>query len=130
MRQKVKVRIGSLIGMRVRRSFSVEFKEEIVEAIVSGSATAAEIAREYSISPVMISKWKKDYKTGKFFENADSSNIARFKLKVREMERTIGQLTMENRMLIKARDLATKGKKEDLSIVTSKTWEQSRGGVD
>ena len=130
MRQKVKVRVGGLIGMRIRRSFPKEFKREVVEAIVSGSATAAEIAREYSISPVMITKWKKDYKTGKFFENVDATDIARLKLKVREMERTIGQLTMENRMLIKARDLATKEKKEDMSILTVKTWKQLQGGAD
>lgn len=115
--------------MRIRRSFPKEFKKEIVEAIVSGSATAAEIAREYSISPVMITKWKKDYKTGKFFENGDATDIARLKLKIREMERTIGQLTMENRILIKARDIATKEKKEDMSILTSKNWKQSKGGA-
>jgi len=126
MRQEV--RLGGLI-MRVRRSFTNEFKKE-VEAIVSGSATQTELSREYSISPVVISKWKKDYKTGKFFENADASDIARLKLKVRELERLVGQLTMENRMLIKARDLSTKEKKEDLSIITSRNWKRSRGGAE
>ena len=47
--------------MKKRRSFSKEFKKEIVETVVSGQATAAEISREYSISPVLISKWKKDF---------------------------------------------------------------------
>ena len=37
--------------MRVRRSFSDDFKKQIVESIVSGSTTQAEIAREYKISP-------------------------------------------------------------------------------
>jgi len=46
--------------MRSRRSFSKEFKREIVETVVSGQATAAEISREYSIYPVVISKWKKN----------------------------------------------------------------------
>ena len=45
-----------------KRSFSREFKKDIVEAIVSGQASAVELSREYSISPVVISKWKKDYK--------------------------------------------------------------------
>lgn len=39
-----------------KRSFSREFKKDIVEAIVSGQASAAELSREYSISPVVISK--------------------------------------------------------------------------
>jgi len=47
--------------MRVRRSFSDDFKKQVVESIVSGSATQAEIAREYKISPVIITRWKKDY---------------------------------------------------------------------
>ena len=42
--------------MRSRRSFSKEFKKEIVETVVSGSASAAELSREYHISPILISK--------------------------------------------------------------------------
>lgn len=115
--------------MKKRRSFSKEFKREIVETIVSGQASAAEIAREYHISPILISKWKKDYKEGKFFENNNSTDIARLKLKVRELERLVGELTMENRMLKKARDLANKEKKEPLSIITSRTLKQLREGA-
>jgi len=63
--------------MRLRRSFSNEFKRQVVESIVSGSATQAEIAREYKISPVLITRWKKDYKAGKFFENVDSQDMAK-----------------------------------------------------
>ncbi len=46
--------------MKKRRSFSKEFKREIVETVVSGQANAAELSREYHISPILISKWKKD----------------------------------------------------------------------
>ena len=115
--------------MRVRRSFSDDFKKQIVESVVSGSATQAEIAREYKISPVIITRWKKDYKSGKFFENVDSHDMAKQELRIRELERLLGKLTLENEMLKRARDLNTKEKKEDLSIVTSKDWEQSQGGA-
>ena len=116
--------------MRKRRSFTSEFKKEIAEAIVGGQASAVELAREYSISPMIISRWKKDYLDGKFFENLNSSDIKRLELKVRELERLVGELTMENRLLKKARDLNTKEKKEDTFIITSKTWGQLRGGAD
>lgn len=115
--------------MRSRRSFSKEFKREIVETVVSGQASAAEMAREYHISPMLISKWKKDYKEGKFFENANSTDIARLKLRVRELERLVGELTMENRLLKRARNINNKGKKEDLSIITSRTLKQLREGA-
>jgi len=114
---------------RERRSFSNDFKKQVVESVVSGSATQAELAREYKISPVLINKWKKDYKAGKFFENVDSRDIAKLELRIRELERLLGRLTLENEMLKKIRDLDTKEKKDDSSIVTSRDWEQSQGGA-
>ena len=115
--------------MRARRSFGNDFKKQMVESIVSGSATQAEMTREYRISPVMINRWKKDYKAGKFFENVSSYDMARHELRIRELERLLGKLTLENEMLKRARDLNTKEKKDDLSIVTSKDWKQSKGGA-
>ena len=53
--------------VRVRRNFENDFKKQVVESILSGSATQAELAREHKISPVMKSRWQKDYKKGKFF---------------------------------------------------------------
>ena len=114
---------------RQRRSFSNDFKKQIVESVVSGTATQAEMAREYRISPVLINKWKKDYKTGKFFENVDSYDMAKQELRIRELERLLGKVTLENEMLKRARDLNTKEKKDDLSIVTSRDWDQSKGGA-
>ena len=115
--------------MRVRRSFSDDFKKQVVESIVSGSATQAELAREYRISPVLITKWKKDYKTGKFFENVDSYDMAKLKLRVSELERLLGKITLENEMLKKIRDLDTMKKKDNSSIVTSRDWDRLKGGA-
>jgi len=106
--------------MRVRRSFSDDFKKQVVESIVSGLSTQAELAREHRISPVMINRWKKDYKAGKFFENVSSHDMAKLELRIRELERLVGRLTLENEMLKKIRDLNTKEKKESSSIVTSR----------
>ena len=97
--------------MRERRNFSNDFKKQIVESILSGSATQAELAREHRISPVMINRWKKDYKTGKFFENVSSQDMARLELRIRDLERLVGSLTLENEILKKIRDLDTKEKK-------------------
>ena len=98
--------------MRVRRSFSDDSKKQVVESIVSGSTTQAEIAREYKISPVLIIRWKKDYKAGKFFENVDSQDMAKLELRVRDLERLLGKVTLKNEMLKRARDLNAKGKKK------------------
>ena len=115
--------------VRVRRSFENDFKKQIVESILSGSATQAELAREHRISPVMISRWQKDYKKGKFFENVTSQDMAKLELRIRDLERLVGRLTLENEVLKKIRDLDTKEKKDSSSIVTSKDWDQSKGGA-
>ena len=115
--------------VRERRSYSNDFKKQVVESILSGSATQAELAREHRISPVMINRWKKDYKTGKFFENVTSHDMAKLELKIRDLERLVGKLTLENEILKKIRDLDTKEKKEPSSIVTSRDWDQSKGGA-
>jgi len=115
--------------MRERRNFSSDFKKQIVESILSGSATQAELAREHRISPVMINRWKKDYKEGKFFENVTSQDMAKLELKIRDLERLVGRLTLENEILKKIRDLDTKEKKESLSIVTSRDWAQRERGA-
>jgi len=65
--------------MRARRSFDDEFKARIVETIAAGAASQAEISRKYGISPVMIGRWKREYSTGKFFENTNNTDYCRHK---------------------------------------------------
>ena len=77
-----------------------------LESVLSGSISQVELARKYEISPLLISRWKKEYKQGKFFEN--NMDITRFELKLHELERVVGELTMENRMLRQVIDLVEK----------------------
>ncbi len=86
--------------MRTRRTFTKDFKREVVEAVASGQVRQLEMSRKYGISPVVISRWKKEYLEGKFFENNDP-DTTRLEIKLRELERLIGELTVENRTLKK-----------------------------
>lgn len=65
-----------------------------------------ELAREYTISPLLIPRWKKEYKSGKFFKN--NMAIIRFELKLHELDRVVGELTKENRMLRQVIDFVEK----------------------
>lgn len=114
--------------MRVRRTFTNEFKREVVELVVSGKASQLEISRKYSISPVVVSRWKGEYLQGKFFEN-NSPDTARLEIRVRELERLIGELTIENRTLKKMIELVEPQKKSKQQIFTSADWEMSRKDV-
>lgn len=111
--------------MRVRRTFTNDFKREVVEAVASGQVSQLEMSRKYNISPVVISRWKKDYREGKFFENS-SPDTTRLEIRIRELERLVGELTVENRTLKKIIELVEPQKKSKQQIFTSKDWEISR----
>jgi len=115
--------------MRARRTFDDEFKAKIVETIAAGAASQAEISRKYGISPVMIGRWKKEYLSGKFFENANNTDIAGIKIRMAELERLVGELLFENKMLKKAKELDTIQKKDDSLIITSSNAKQFRSGA-
>jgi len=74
---------------RGRISFSNGFKRQVVVSIVSGTLTQAELVREYAILLVLINKWEKENKSGKFFKNIKSSDMARLELKIRDIERLV-----------------------------------------
>ena len=44
--------------MKVKRTFSDEFKAKIIEMVAAGAATQAELSRKYGISPMMIGRYK------------------------------------------------------------------------
>ena len=81
--------------MRIRRTFSQEFKKETAEAVISGKVIPLELSRKYGISAVIISRWKKEYYADKFFENNDR-DYAKLEIMVKELERMVGRLTLEN----------------------------------
>jgi len=108
--------------MRVRRSFTKEFKRGITEAVVSGKISQLEVSRKYGISPVVVSRWKKEYYAGKFFENTNP-DYARLSIKIKELERMVGRLTMENEALKEMVKLVEPQKKDLQQIFTSADWE-------
>ena len=115
--------------MRIRRTFSQEFKRQTAEAVISGKASPLELSRKYGISPVIISRWKKEYYAGKFFENK-SQDYARFEIRVKELERMVGRLTMENDALKEMVKLVEPQKKAMPQIFTSADWEALKRGAD
>ncbi|MEQ8357922.1 MAG: transposase [Cytophagales bacterium] len=50
-----------------RRKFSSEFKARVALEAIKERDTLAELSKRYEISPVIISRWKKE-----FLENASS----------------------------------------------------------
>jgi transposase len=83
------------MAKRSRRSFTPQFKAEIVLAVLSGSQSMAEVCRQHGLKPELVGVWKKTLlsRLPAVFDGpaVDSEAHAR----VAELERLVGQLTLE-----------------------------------
>lgn len=85
--------------MRNQRSFSLEFKRQVVQELLSGESGPAQLCRRHNIGPSLIYHWKRQYSRGKF-ENEPTEEAA-LKDRVEKLERLVGKLTLENEFLKK-----------------------------
>ena len=90
-----------------RGSYSRDLKIATMRALDTGSATG-EIARKYQLSPKLLERWRGEWRAkgesafpgiGRRGADLPALDDAR---KIAELERKIGQLTMENDFLKKA----------------------------
>lgn len=83
-----------------RRQFTKEFKLQVLREVAAGKSIAR-AAREHQVHPNTITKWRQQY--AKYAEHAFAGNGHAYtdEAKVAELERLIGQLTVENAFLKK-----------------------------
>jgi transposase-like protein len=85
--------------MRNQRSFSQEFKRQVVEELLGGDSRPAQLCRRHNISSSLLYHWKKQYGRGKF--NNEPIAEAALKDRIEKLERLVGRLTLENEFLKK-----------------------------
>ncbi len=85
--------------MRSKRTFSLEFKRQVVEELLSGESGAAQLCRRYNICASLLYHWKDMYSRGRF--NNEPTELGALKDKVEKLERLVGKLTLENEVLKK-----------------------------
>jgi transposase len=84
---------------RRRRSFTPQFKAQVVLEVLSGQRSASESARQHKLKPELISRWK-DVALEGLFEGDDQRS--RDQDRIAELERMVGRLTMELEVAKKA----------------------------
>lgn len=114
--------------MRAKRTYSIAFKRQVVEELLSGSATMGQLSRRYDISSGLIGHWRDRYMEGKLVEGK-TANVKAFEAKIRDLEQMVGRLTMDNELLKKAMEYTAKKRRENSSPITARTLEGSNGGV-
>lgn len=91
--------------MRNRRAFSAEFKARVVLEVLSGAKSAAEVCREHQLKPQVFASWKVQ-----FLENApqvfgQGRTTDESQGRISELERLLGQKTLELEIAKKASDI-------------------------
>lgn len=113
--------------MAGRRKFSKAFKSQVIEEFLAGEVTQAQLARRYGISDHLIIQWRKRYVEGKLEETANPSDKDE---RIKELERMVGRLTMENELLKKGVRFALARENERSSVTSGSISNRSSGGVE
>jgi transposase len=117
-------------AMRNNRSFSLEFKRQVVEDLLSGENGPAQLCRRYNISSSLLYHWKKQYSRGKF--NNEPTEEGALRDRIEKLERLVGRLTLENEFLKKGlqRSLSPSQRNGKSSPGSSTSLGMSCRGVD
>ncbi len=95
-----------------RRQYSAEFKTKVVLQVLSGEKTPSDICRTHKLNPAVLNRWRKEFldQAPSIFERGQESDT--HEQKIAELERLVGQLTMQLEIAKKA----------------SHTWSQDKNG--
>src|SRR6266550_7435562 len=115
--------------MRERRRFSVGFKRQVVEELLSKASTLGQLSRRLDVSSGLILYWKKRYEEGGLAEGA-SSNEKELRSRVEQLERMVGRLDLENDLLKRAVEYTARRRKESSLPITAKSLAASERGCE
>ena len=114
--------------MRERRKFTVAFKRQVVEELLSRASTLGQVSRRLDVSSGLVLHWKKRYEEGGLAEGP-SGNEKELRIRVEQLERMVGRLTMENDLLKKAVEFTVRRRKESSLPFTGRNLAVPRGGA-
>ncbi len=83
-----------------RRQFSREFKLQVMREIENG-IPAAQVSRQHQIGESLLHKWKKQYRKDPHNAFNGAGKPSSQDARISDLERTIGQLYLENAFLKK-----------------------------
>jgi len=113
--------------MARRRRFSAAFKRQVVEELLGGAATVAQLCRRYELCPSVIRNWKQQYGEGRL---ADPDQVSQSQeQRIRELERMVGKLTMENALVKRAVAYTLQQRREASSPITGPSSGRSERDV-
>ena len=105
------------MAKKPRRKFEIGFKKQLVTQIEVGQITATEAARTRSISPTVISYWRKQFQTGELSEGPTRHEKALLK-EMEQYKKLLAEAHREIDLLKKQRELRQRHIKLNTSVIT------------
>src|SRR4030095_2022812 len=97
-----------------RRVFTVEFKRCVVQQLLKGEKTLAEVSRELDIQPSVVRQWKRRFEAGATAAVATNEDVVPVSAlreahqRSRGLERLVGKKQMEIEILQAAQEVVKK----------------------
>ena len=87
---------------RHHRSYSIQFKRQVVQEYLSGDESLQGLAKRHQINRNLIRIWVTKYEAGDLSDEAViADSIDEYEARIAALERKVGQLTIENDFLKK-----------------------------
>jgi transposase len=110
-RQESRPSLGSTAV--TKRSFSREFKLQVVRQLVSGEKRFAQLCREHNLCQTLLRRWREQYdqrgENAWLDPDAGRRVEAEAQTRIAALEAALGRATLENEFLRHALQLARKG---------------------
>ena len=86
-----------------RRKHTAKFKSQVALAALKGDKTVSEIASDFGVNPSQVHLWKSDVANNidSLFANSSKADKSA-EASILDLERKVGQLTMDNDFLKKS----------------------------
>jgi transposase len=86
-----------------RRQYTAEFKSKLVLQVLTGEKTASELCRQHKLNPNLLNRWRNEFveRASSVFESG-SGQDDEAPQQIAELERLVGQLTMQLEIAKKA----------------------------
>ena len=110
---------------RIRRTYTVQFKQQIVQQIESGLISLTDAGKKYGVHYSLIARWRERLREGKLVSGSGRAEIA-LATENEQLKRKIGELVMELEELKKIDSIARLRKSVSTSVITARNLDRFR----
>lgn len=113
---------------KIRRTFTLEFKQALAAQILSGQVSASQAAREHQLSMGMIHRWKEQYQRGTL-DGASTRREHQLERENQFLKEKVAELYLQVELLKKVQNSRRFPQGVSISVITSSSLNRSKGGA-